>query len=300
MTSRRMSLRRIAIRPRAARPLGMWRAMASAAIVVSLLTSAAIFGPQSGAVGQTAQSPSAADGPEMTDSIIRLYQGFFLRAPDAMMFKDLSNKYQSGNASLSQIGDELAASDDFESRYGDVSNERFVTLAFRNVLNEDPTNAERTTWASTLATGYSRGAFMLALTESEGFVTRTGTTAPMAGYLRWYPDGTHWYCGDGPVRGLATAELTGEDLHADYMLRNNASEDASFGVYTVDGGVRSVTVASGSIPGRMTMYRWDGLFSGDGSYGTNVDVEVREETSWIVVFYPESIGESRLGWQITK
>lgn len=276
------------------------RTVVSLAIVFSLVLPALIFGAQPGASGQTTQSSMDAVCPEMTDSIIRLYQGFFLRAPDSATFKELSTRYQTGDASLSQIGDELAESEDFKNRYGDVSNERFVTLAFRNVLNEDPTDSDRTTWASTLATGYSRGAFMLALTESESFVVRTGTTAPLAGYLRWYPEGTHWYCGDGPVSALATPQLSGDSLHADYMLRNNSSEDGSFGIFTLDGGSPDLVVANGSMPGRMTTYRWDGQFSGDGSYGANLDVAVGEAISWIVVFYPESIGESRLGWQITK
>ncbi len=269
------------------------------AICLAIVSSLLLIEPP-GVAGQITQISPGTSCPEMTDSIIRLYQGFFLRAPDSDTFKDLTAQYQTGAASIAQIGDELAASADFESRYGDVSNERFITLAFRNVLQKDPTDTERTTWAATLATGYSRGAFMLALTESESFVRRTGTTAPLAGYLRWYPSGTHWYCGDGSLNGLVTAPLTGETLHADYMFRNDNSADANFGVYTLDNGARNVALAEGTLPGLMTTYRWDGSFSGDGSYGSSIDVVVENDTSWIVVFYPESIGESRLGWQISK
>ncbi len=249
----------------------------------------------------TAQSyPS--DCPEMTDSITRLYQAYFLRQPDPIGFHYWTNAYKNGEASLEQISDYFFRSSEFQSRYGQTSNDDFVELVYRNVLRRAPDPTGRRHWIQSLERGYSRGSLMLAFSESEEFVRRTNTRIPMAGYLRWYPEGTHWYCGTGPIQLLSVIPLAGEPLLADYLVRNNnqaaGARAEAFGLYTVENGVRNVTMAEGTIAPGATDYRWDGAFAGDGFYGTDISMNVGPNTSWIVVFYPRSIGRDRLGWRL--
>jgi hypothetical protein len=258
-------------------------------------------------IAVTPASPAAAesypsDCPEMTDSITRLYQAYFLRQPDPIGFHYWTNVYQNGEASLEQISDYFFRSSEFQSRYGETSNDDFVELVYRNVLRRAPDPTGRRHWIQSLERGYSRGSLMVAFSESEEFVRRTNTRIPMAGYLRWYPEGTHWYCGTGPIQLLSVIPLAGEPLFADYLVRNNnqasGARAEAFGLYTVENGVRNVTMAEGAIDPGATDYRWDGAFAGDGFYGTDISMNVGPNTSWIVVFYPRSIGRDRLGWRL--
>lgn len=240
--------------------------------------------------------------PEMTDSITRLYQAYFLRQPDRVGFHYWTNVYKNGDAGLEDISDYFFRSSEFQSRYGQTDNDDYVELVYRNVLRRAPDPQGRRHWIRSLERGYSRGALMVAFSESEEFVRRTNTAIPLAGYLRWYPEGAHWYCGTGAVELLSVLPLAGEPLFADYMIRNNnqaaGAQAEPFGLYTVENGMRNVTMAEGTIAAGATDYRWDGAFAGDGFYGTDINVAVGPNTSWIVVFYPRTIGRDRLGWRL--
>lgn len=258
------------------------------------------------AVGSPAKAQSRPNScPEMNDSITRLYRAYFLRAPDTVGFHYWTGLYQRGESSLEEVSDYFFRSREFQARYGYTSNDEFVELVYRNVMNRAPDPDGRRHWVDALERGYRRGQMMLAFSESEEFVRRTGTRTPLAGYLRWYPAGTRWYCGTGPAELVSVQPLIGDPLFADHLVRNDAvategstQTTAGFGLYTVEGGVRNVTMAEGSLPPGTTDYRWDGAFSGDGFYGSGINVEVSDDTSWIVVFYPTSIGRERKGWSL--
>jgi hypothetical protein len=236
--------------------------------------------------------------PVMTDSIDRLYLAFFNREPTATEFRLRVGDYRSGLASLQAIAGDLATSDEFRTRYGNVDDDRYVDLVYRNVLRRDPTTEDETFWSANLSAGYDRGLMMLAFSESEEFVRRTGTTTPLAGFLRWYPEGTHWYCGVGPRTGLDIKPLDDPTVYADFMFINSTDGQSPVGITTLLDGLPKVEVSRGSLPPGFSDYRWGGQFNGDGQYGSALSITAAARTSWIVAFYPSPIGDQRLGWQI--
>jgi hypothetical protein len=235
--------------------------------------------------------------PEMTDSIIRLYRAYFGRDPDNSGFRHWVAAYQSGTASLADIADTFAQSDEFGDKRA-LSNEEFVDWAYATVVGPAVNTDRKGYWVRALDSGYPRGSLMLAFTESREFVAATNTAVPLAGYLRWYPRGTHWYCDVGPA-APAVNPLRGDQVWADYYFQNRGEQVDSVELWTVeaDGG-RNVQMVSNTLQPSFTDYNWDGSFSGDGDYGTGIEVQVGASTAWIVVFYPRSIGPDRLGWQI--
>lgn len=270
--------------------------------VISLLlvtTSVIVLPPSAPASGAEAVRPESSC-PELTDSIRRLYLAYFNREPDAASFVERVGEYQTGAADLPTISEELARSEEFRTRYGTLSDARFVELVYRNVLRRPPDDASRDYWVRSLATGYPRGRVMIAFSESEDFVRRTATTIPLAGFLRWYPSGAHWYCGVGPAPNLSIRPLTNEVLYADFMFHNGGHETSPIELHTAIDSDRHVTMTEGELLPGFTVYRWDGRFSGGDNYGTNIQVEAGANVGWTVVFYPRSIGSRRLGWQISR
>lgn len=140
---------------------------------------------------------------------------------------------------------------------------------------------------------------MLTVTESYDYVVRTGTVKPLAGYLRWYPGGTHWYCDIGSAT-VGVRPLTG-DVWADYYFKNRGDGADDIALWTLDDDrSQAVRMNSATLSAGFTDYNWDGVFIGDGDYGRFIDVQTGATTDWIVVFYPRSIGEDRLGWQLSS
>lgn len=236
--------------------------------------------------------------PVMTDSIDRLYLAFLERPPNEAEFSRSVNRYSSGEADLEMIAEELATSDLFRQRYGPLDNVEFVEQIYLNSHGGPVTEEDLETWVRALDSGRSRGAFAVAVTETRRAVNVSRTTAPMAGFLRQYPMGTHWYCGVGPRDDLPIKPLTEPAVYADYMFHNGGTAVSQAGIKTVVGTRTYLTMASGQLPPGVTSYRWNGLFSGDGNYGSAIDVEAGPSTWWVMVFYPSSIGEGRLGWEI--
>ncbi len=273
--------------------------LGSAISLLFVITSLAL-GPATpvSATEETAVPPSSC--PELTDSIRRLYLAYFNREPDADGFTGWVEKYQSGEADLPTISEELAISDEFAVRYGSLSDDRFVELVYRNVLRRSPEENGRDHWVSALSAGYPRGLLMLAFSESEEFVRRTDTARPLAGFLTWYPEGVHWYCGAGSAPQIEITPLAGERISADFMFHNNGDSTSEVELHTMTDGQRQVAMAEATMPPGVTLYRWDGLFSGDDAYGNGLEIQAGPSTGWAVVFYPRSIGPQRLGWQITN
>ncbi|MGF1600393.1 MAG: DUF4214 domain-containing protein [Acidimicrobiales bacterium] len=234
--------------------------------------------------------------PAMTDSIDRLYHAYFQREPDPTGFDHWTESYRTGRHGLPQISQYFAESAEFAQK-GLVSDRTFVLWVYRNLIGREPEANELDYWMRALASGYPRGAMMLTLTESYDYVVATGTVTPLAGYRRWYPDGTHWYCDIGP-QTVEVVPLTGE-VWADYYLSNGGAVDQPGDLWTLHGdGSRNVQMRSGTLGPGATDYNWDGVFSGDGDYGRYLLAEVGPSVTWIVVFYPYSIGPERIGWEL--
>lgn len=237
--------------------------------------------------------------PAITDPIVRLYAALFNDTPDQSEFLDLASQYQTGQIGLERIAAQLLDSDRFETAHGVLNDERFVSLIYRSVLRDsNPSEADSGFWVDSLAAGTARSTMLLTFTETAAFARRTDTETPLSGFLRWYPEGTHWYCGVGSRDALSIRPLSDQVVYADYAFFNGGSEVSSIGLTTVLDQNPHLAVSSGTLPPGFTSYKWGGLFNGDGNYGTALDINVGSNTSWIVVFYPTSIGDQRLGWQI--
>ncbi len=77
--------------------------------------------------------------------VFRLYWAYFDRKPDAagaMFWVDQHDQCMG----LRQIADFFGSSDEFRSTYGDLTNEEFVDLVYRNVLDRDAEPGGRAFW----------------------------------------------------------------------------------------------------------------------------------------------------------
>ncbi len=119
------------------------------------------------------------DRPQLTDQIGRLYQAYFLRAPDAAGLEYWSTR-RASRVSLESISAEFAGGAEFTTRYGQLSNAAFVDLVYRNVLGREPDAQGAAFWVGRLAAGVRRGDIMLAFSEAPEFLAKTGTSAPVS------------------------------------------------------------------------------------------------------------------------
>lgn len=278
-------------------PIGRLTALVLVGLIV---VTTLVVNPESSPQARAQSGRESTSCPVMTDSVRRLYRAFHNREPTGTEFLLDTSRYRSGEKNLEDLANDLAASEEFATRYGLLTDERYVELVYRNVLRREPTDEDRAFWTTNLANGYERGPVMLAFSESEEFIRRTGTSVPLSGYLRWYPRGTHWYCGIGSREELMIKPLVEPTLYADYLFTNRGSDPARLGLQTVLGGVAHITINDGSLPAGYTSYAWGGAFTGDGDYGTAIDLLAGDDTTWVVVFYGAPIGEQRLGWQIDR
>ena len=97
--------------------------------------------------------------------VARLYFAYFLRIPD---YGGLTFwiKYYRGGRPLSEVSDAFAASAEFTSRYGALTNDQFVDLVYQNVLGRPADAGGKTFWIGQLNAGMSRGTMMIGFSES--------------------------------------------------------------------------------------------------------------------------------------
>lgn len=119
-------------------------------------------------------------GSGIDDSIARLYYAYFRRQPDPGGLAHWTHRYRRGER-LDAISAVFARSPEFQSRYGQLSDNDFVTLVYDNVLGRDPDPSGFQHWTSQLAAGaFSRGNVMAQFSESREHVSITGTLPPEA------------------------------------------------------------------------------------------------------------------------
>ena len=271
------------------------RTAINAGLVTLLLVPLLLLGAPA-SVDADGAPPSAC--PELTDSIRRLFVALHLREPDLNEAFHWTGQYMTGEANLAAIANQLIRSAEFDDQHGPLASSEFVQLMYRNTRNAPPSEQVLQHWTRALNTGYTRGEMTLVLTESEDFVRKTATVRPLSGYLRWYPPGTHWYCGHGTVEGLSIKPLTGRQVFADRLIRNEGDEPDQVVIVTLEDGLANAVMAQATLPPRVTDYSWMGVFTGDGFYGGALTIGAAPSTRWMVVFYPQPIGHSRLGWEI--
>ena len=218
--------------------------------------------------------------PELTDSVTRLYSAFFGRAPDVEGWEYWMSVYVSPTTNLESIANDFVLSDEFQTTYGSLTNTEFVTLVYGNVMGRVPDQAGLEHWTASLDAGYSRGAVMIAFSESAEYVQLTGTWPPLAGYLQWYSRPLQFACGTGPV--IVTPEWEAD--YADLMVWNQAPDPVGYriGVDTPQGILMDdfdqLSPSSYSIFWNMEIRLVEGR-------ALVVEVPDRNDVFWTVVFY---------------
>ena len=100
--------------------------------------------------------------------VFRLYGSTFNRAPDAAGFEFWANQMKSGQ-SLSTLTNSFIGSPEFQSTYGSLNNNQFVTLLYNNVLKRAPDAAGFASWLSYVNGGGKREAVVDGFSESGEF-----------------------------------------------------------------------------------------------------------------------------------
>jgi secreted trypsin-like serine protease len=104
----------------------------------------------------------------------RLYRAAFLRNPDTSGLDYWVRQRWAGRSARS-IADHFAASSEFRSRYGVLSNAEFVDRIYQNVFERDPDPGGFAYWTGRLDSGLSRGAMLLELSNSSEYRRDTAT-----------------------------------------------------------------------------------------------------------------------------
>lgn len=113
----------------------------------------------------------------LADQVERLYRAYFLRDPDSGGFAHWRSRRAAGQ-SIESISSVFASSQEFQNRYGSLTNSEFVTLVYDNVLHRAPEADGLAFWTGRLDAGASRGEVMVGFSESTEYVASTGTVAP--------------------------------------------------------------------------------------------------------------------------
>ena len=142
-------------------PTGVGGAGSAAAVSVTM---------PSGNGGST--PPSYVRYRPLDGQISRLYQAYFLRYPDQGGF-DYWVGVRADGSPLDSVSEAFAASAEFQSRYGSLTDDAFVDLVYGNVLQRAADTEGRSYWIARLSAGVSRGAVMTGFAESSEFTTRT-------------------------------------------------------------------------------------------------------------------------------
>ncbi len=116
---------------------------------------------------------TAAPHTDSEGQIARLYRAYFDRDADSTGFCYWAG--QIDGLGVDSVSGEFAQSVEFVDTYGQVGDDEFVALVYRNVLGRDPDDAGRAFWSRELSRGLSRGRVMTAFSESTEYLLKTDT-----------------------------------------------------------------------------------------------------------------------------
>ena len=124
--------------------------------------------------------------------IVRLYFAYFLRIPDYGGLMYWIDQFSNGQ-SLGAISDFFAGSEEFQQRYGTLSNEAFVELIYHNILGRSPDSGGYAYWVGELNSGrQTRGQVMVGFSESDEYKSTSShevfVTMMYVGMLRRSPE----------------------------------------------------------------------------------------------------------------
>jgi hypothetical protein len=104
------------------------------------------------------------------DPTARLYRAFLGRGPDAGGLKFWIGRRRAGTYSLTRMADSFAASNEFKTKYGSLSNRAFVTRIYTDVLGRTADTAGVNYWTGKLdRKERTRGGVMVGFSESNEY-----------------------------------------------------------------------------------------------------------------------------------
>ncbi len=258
-----------------------------------------------------ATTPASAEGiestdvcPQLSDSVVRLYSAYFLRAPDAGGLAFWLSEYSEGRRSLAPISQHFSESTEFIQLYGSLTNRQFIDLIYQNILGRAGEQTGVDFWTGRLDQGIqTRGEVMLSFSESREYVAISNTALPLAGYFQWYPEGTTWYCGtDDRAIPFSPSGPFYADGFAELGFDEDTNIEENFIVRTEDTQSRfkNSLVNERVLEGEYVMF-WNGHYETAAQTRPTGFLEVdgidsgRDTFRWAVVIYPTSIGTARGG-----
>ena len=105
-------------------------------------------------------------------SIMRLYEATLDRPPDLVGFANWTNALDGGQ-DLVEIADGFVNSMEFQTVYGALTDEEFVTLLYNNVLDRAPDMDGFNNWVNALSSGTSRADVVVGFSQSIEFQNAT-------------------------------------------------------------------------------------------------------------------------------
>ncbi|MEM8848944.1 MAG: DUF4214 domain-containing protein [Pseudomonadota bacterium] len=114
------------------------------------------------------------------DIVFRLYRATLDRDPDAVGHAAWAARMFSGERTLLEVVEGFINSPEFKRDYGDLDNQDFVNMLYRNVLDRSADQSGLARWIDELTTGATRAEVVLGFSESEEFKAATQTDAARA------------------------------------------------------------------------------------------------------------------------
>ncbi|SMX47880.1 DUF4214 domain-containing protein [Maliponia aquimaris] len=111
---------------------------------------------------------------ETSAQVYRLYAAVLGREPDLTGHQGWAAQLSSGATTLSRMATLFVGSPEFQTTYGNSTDEEFVTLLYANVLNRVPATEDRDYWVGRIGDGLARERVVLLFSESP---EHTRTTA---------------------------------------------------------------------------------------------------------------------------
>lgn len=158
---------------------------------------------------------------EHTASVARLYDSVFNRLPDLGGLKAYRDALDNGYT-LNDVAAVLVASPEFQTRFGNLSNQQFVEQIYRFVLDREGDAAGVQSYVTALNNGASRTDVVLVLSESQEH--RYSYQATYDGQIRQL--GVNGYDPNGS--GVGRSPLEDADKHHDAFVIPAIHDDAIF------------------------------------------------------------------------
>ncbi|MFT7598258.1 MAG: hypothetical protein ACI8TP_001179 [Acidimicrobiales bacterium] len=108
---------------------------------------------------------------ESNGPVARLYRAYFLREAD----EEGLHYWLATGLPLQQISSSFADTPEFRERYGILNDDAFVRLVYQNVMQRPPDSDGLGYWKTQLRSGLTRGSLMVNFSESDEFVSRSGS-----------------------------------------------------------------------------------------------------------------------------